>query len=480
MSPANQMPRADAAAPNVPAGPVGAPPPGATSNLSARLDEKVSQHGKRAMVVAGIFVALILGGLLVDSIVNPPKPVAAKVETPPAKPTTEDPFADFEAKQRAEMARMDEERRKLAKQRAAVVPELPASAPPRTPEQELRELARLEDLKRGLGALKSPDMVAASARRNDSRGDARVDGRSGAARQGGQGEPSSNASQAESTLAQLKEAIGRARAGGAGGPGAAGAVPVKARAGDELTGPFARDLKGSEASGTVVGQAATARGENGEGRRRGEYLLPVGSVLSAVLDMEVSSDWEGRWRAMLTRDVYDAAQDVILLPKGTRVLGTTAKIAPVNEAINERMALAARWAVLPNGARIDLSRTGTLDQGGIAAIAGDVNRHFLATLAGVAAYGVIGGVGAVTTLRNIGTSDNNAQVSIGASAGSVVAGGLVDIGRRVAGRYLNLVPTVTLKPGTAMTIFLDDEMYLLPWAPVDETFSAMSSRTSGR
>ncbi len=43
-----------------------------------------------------------------------------------------------------------------------------------------------------------------------------------------------------------------------------------------------------------------------------------------------------------------------------------------------------------------------------------------------------------------------------------------DVGKRVASRYLNLVPTITIQPGTPINIFLDDEMYLQPWAPIDE------------
>lgn len=437
--------------------------PSTSANVKAKTDEKVAEHGKRAMLVACIFMALVVGGLLVDSIFTTRKPVVAPKVEERAASTNADPFADFEAKQRDEMARLEAERKRKAKQQAVASPELAASAPPRTPEQELRELARLEDIKRALGALKSPDMIATSSKRND--------GRSGA---GADAAPVGGTSQAEATLAQLKQAIGRARAGGGGGSGGG-----SARGSDESSASFSRDMQGSDASAAVVGQAATARRERGEGQRRGEMLLPVGSVLSAVLDLEVSSDWEGRWRAMLTRDVYDATREFILLPKGTRILGTTTKSKPVNEAINERMALAARWAVLPNGARIDLSRTGTLDASGVGGLEGDVNRHFLAQLGGVAAYGVIGGIGAVAAVRAAGGKDA-AQVSLGNTAGAEVAGGLVEIGKRVAARYLNLVPTIIVKPGTAMTIFLDDELYLLPWAPVDDSFSASSMRTSSR
>jgi len=181
---------------------------------------------------------------------------------------------------------------------------------------------------------------------------------------------------------------------------------------------------------------------------------------------------------MVTRDIYDLSQEVILIPKGTRVLGTAARPKPVNEAINERMALAAQWLVLPNGARIDLSRTAALDGAGIAAIEGDVNRHFLATLGGVVAYGVIAGWGAREAVKSV---DSNPVASVavvplgGRTAGAEIALGLADIGKRVASRYLNLVPTITIRPGTPMNIFLDDEMYLSAWAPIDEFAPAVAT-----
>jgi type IV secretory pathway VirB10-like protein len=161
------------------------------------------------------------------------------------------------------------------------------------------------------------------------------------------------------------------------------------------------------------------------------------------------------------------------------VLGTSVRPKLVNEAINERMGLAAQWLVLPNGARIDLTRSAMLDAGGVAAIDGDVNRHVLATLGGVVAYGVIGGWGAVEAAKR--TDQNNAATAVGLlsgqrSAGAEIAQGLADIGKRVAARYLNLVPTITLRPGTPMNVFLDDEMVLQAWAPIDEFAPAVAQR----
>jgi type IV secretory pathway VirB10-like protein len=461
-------PQPDAARPAPAPAPAAAPAANAAAAPS-KPDEKSAQHGKRAVMVAAALCCLVVGGLLVDSLLSARKPPE---EPPPeeVKARTErDPFDDFEAKQRAELARLENERRKrnvVAQTEAASVA---ASAAALTPEQELYRAARLEDLKRALAAVQSPGMITtgspagATVRTAQAgpRAAAPTGDMAGASGAGGE-------SRSEATLAKLRQAVERARGGGGGG-----AMPTG----------FSRDLHGAQASSAVVGQSASARRGAGERMaREGEYLLPVGSVLSGVLDMEISSDWEGRWRAMLLRDVYDVTQTVILLPKGTRILGTTARAKPVNEAINERMALAANWLVLPNGARIDLSRSGTLDAAGIGGIEGDVNRHFLATLGGVVAYGVIGGLGAAAAVNGIDGQIDPGAISLGRTAGAEIAAGLVGIGQRVASRYLNLVPTINIQPGTPITIFLDDEMYLSPWAPVDEVLPAnlATTRTARR
>lgn len=429
-------------------------------------DEQVSQHGKRAVLVAAILGGLVVGGLLVDALRGP-----SKAATPPPAPEAktavpQDPFVDFEAKQKLEAARLESERQKklAAKQReeAQQQREAQAEAGPqpvatvRSAEQEAREAARLEDLKRSLSALHSQSMVVENSRAKNSGVSGAVAGAvtstanslTGGATRSAAAPAADGSRGAESVMTKLRQAIDRVRGG------------------------YARDLSGAEAAQAVVGQSATARRERGEpAQREGEYLVPVGTVMAAVLDMEINSDWEGRWRAMITRDVYDLAQDVILIPKGTRVLGTSARPRPVNEAINERMALVAQWLVLPNGARIDLTRSSMLDSAGVAAIEGDVNRHFLATLGGVVAYGVIGGWGAAQAAKASRDDLGAASIyglSTGRSAGAEIAQGLSDIGKRVASRYLNLVPTITVKPGTSMNIFLDDEMYLNAWAPIDE------------
>ena len=42
-------------------------------------------------------------------------------------------------------------------------------------------------------------------------------------------------------------------------------------------------------------------------------------------------------------------------------------------------------------------------------------------------------------------------------------------GREFANKYLNVVPTITVPAGTPMKIFIEDDIYVRPWARVDDT-----------
>ncbi len=216
----------------------------------------------------------------------------------------------------------------------------------------------------------------------------------------------------------------------------------------------------------VVGEVVSSRRQRdpyNAGPQPGEVRVPVATVLSAVMVDDVISDYDGNWRALLTHDVYDVAREHILMPKGTKITGRTVRVSKVNEILQNRMAFGVTWAVLPDGKRIDMRRTATTDVAGVAALQGAVDRHILAQLGGIAAYAVLG----------LGPSFST---SVGAEAQSSqdvalqeFTSGSRDMGRRFALKYLNVVPTITIRSGTPMRIFIEDELFIRPWGRVDDT-----------
>jgi len=238
-------------------------------------EEQSSQHGKRAVIVAAVLGALVVGGLLVDSLRTPSKAQAAAQDTARA-PVPQDPFVDFEAKQKMEAARLDSERqKKLAEEKAekarrdaaraeglrdTATTGTAAAPATRNLEDEAREKARIDDLTHALAAVRSHEMVVATAR-DRAGGDAKsAPAGAGTASLRNVADSDSAKGAGDSTLARLRQAIDRVR-GGANASGTAGADGVR----------FVRDLRGPEASAAVVGQSASSRRERGEPQRPGEY-----------------------------------------------------------------------------------------------------------------------------------------------------------------------------------------------------------------
>ena len=186
----------------------------------------------------------------------------------------------------------------------------------------------------------------------------------------------------------------------------------------------------------------------------GQKLIPTGTVIGAVLDQELMSDYIGPFRALVTHDVYDVSGSYIIMPKGSRVIGRSLRVTNVNEPIQARMGLVVRWLILPNGKRISFEkRVAALDQAGVPAIKDKVNYHFFAQFLGVAAYAVLA---SSTSYQGSGIAkDTDFEGQLGQSLREQYA--------PLAAKYLNLVPTITLGKGTPLKIFIEDDIYAFPW-----------------
>lgn len=193
---------------------------------------------------------------------------------------------------------------------------------------------------------------------------------------------------------------------------------------------------------------------------QGQKLLSMATVIDAVLDQDVVSDYVGRVRMRIAKDVYDITDSYILIPKGCKVIGTCLRISNINEPIQARMGLTANWAILPDGKRISFEKSNVLDRAGIHAIKDKVNRHFLAQFMGVMAYVALAGESSYE-----GSGANNDQTYEG-EVGAVLRQQFANI----ASKYLSLVPTITLRSGTPIKIFLEDDLYVYPYKSVFDKF----------
>lgn len=468
----------------------------------AAADESPTSHKKKGQFVALGLVVLVVLGLIVQSIANmrardnriakadaaDKAPATAANETPANASGRLTEFAD---KQAAAAAESNEEAKKAgrADRQNTLLERLNGTDGPASPTEDkakqtvgdiqdafyISERKRVLDAGRGkLGGTGSSDsgQGRAAPAQSNSKELALVD------------QKIAELSAAPSQIDQRRQVLlDRAAAAGIVLP-----ADILARAGNRSGAPTAVAMLGAPAGSptglavpagvTSQGQAIQSSQQNqsfGElasnrvardpanaGPKPGEMILPTGSIVSLISDMEMISDYAGNWWGLIQRPVYDITQEYVLLPAGTKVTGKSMRATGVNESIQNRMGSIPMWAIRPDGKRLDFRRASAMDSTGVAALKGEVDRHFLAQFLGVGAYAIIG-LG--PSMNSYGAEPNSSRDEFVKEA----TGKGRDIGRSFAEKFLNIVPTQKIPPGTPIKLFIEDDIFITPWESAYES-----------
>ena len=180
-----------------------------------------------------------------------------------------------------------------------------------------------------------------------------------------------------------------------------------------------------------------------------------GSVLSAVLVTQLSGDFAGPVLAQVAIPFYSADRQRILIPRGARILGTA---QPVRDQDQSRLAVGFHRLVWPDGRWVDLSFHG-LNAVGEGALRDQVNRHYVSMFAAAGAVGVISGL----TLQGA-----NPYAGGGAGFQAGVSQGLGQSASQMLDRFLNRLPTITIRTGHRLRIWLTADVLVPRPAPHPE------------
>jgi len=187
----------------------------------------------------------------------------------------------------------------------------------------------------------------------------------------------------------------------------------------------------------------------------GKIKLNTGTEILTTLTKKAISDYSNSsLKAIVNRDVYDIERRYVVIPKGTEITIGILRTRNVNEAISNRMAFLVKKGILPNGNEIDFSKSASAaDREGVGALEDKTDYHLMAQFFGVAAYALVG-----TSTSRSGTGDDQSSY-----AGDVGEGAREQTAP-LAQKYLNIVPTQTIRPGQSFQIVLESEMYIEPWS----------------
>ena len=170
-----------------------------------------------------------------------------------------------------------------------------------------------------------------------------------------------------------------------------------------------------------------------------------GSFLEGVLLTQLTGDFPGPVLAMVSVPFYSADRQRILIPRGARVVGTARAVQDPDQS---RLAVAFHRLLLPDGSWIDLEFTG-LNQAGEGALQDEVDRHYFSTFAAAGAIGVVSG------LALAGGSPFGLRAGVGQGLGQSATS--------VLDRFLNRLPTITIRAGHRLRIWFTSDV-LVPRA----------------
>ncbi len=170
-----------------------------------------------------------------------------------------------------------------------------------------------------------------------------------------------------------------------------------------------------------------------------------GSFLEAVLLTQLTGDFPGPVLAMVSVPFYSADRQRVLIPRGARVVGTARAVQDPDQS---RLAVAFHRLIMPDRSWIDLEFTG-LNQAGEGALQDQVDRHYFSTFAAAGAVGVVSG------LALAGGSPFGLRAGVGQGLGQSATS--------VLDRFLNRLPTLTIRAGHRLRIWFTSDV-LVPRA----------------
>ena len=187
----------------------------------------------------------------------------------------------------------------------------------------------------------------------------------------------------------------------------------------------------------------------------GSERIYEGSFLEGALITQLSGDFPGPALAQVSVPFYSADRQRILIPRGTRAIGTAQAVTNRDQT---RLAVGFHRLIFPDGRWVSLKFEG-LDQLGTTALKDKVNRHYLQMFAAAGAVGILSGL----TLQGSNPYAGGLQ-GFRAGAGQ----GFGQAATQIMQRFLNRLPTITIRAGHRLRIWFTADV-LIPAETAPQT-----------
>jgi type IV secretion system protein VirB10 len=183
------------------------------------------------------------------------------------------------------------------------------------------------------------------------------------------------------------------------------------------------------------------------------YRIFEGTVLEGVVTNHIDGGFSGPILVMLTTDYYSHDHQQLLMPQGTRLIGT---VQSVGNAQQRKMFVTFHRAVCPDGFSLDFDKYIGLDPLGTTGLATKVDHGYLMAFGAAAAIGGLGGLAQIG--NNSSVLDPSTQIRNGISEQTSAEG------EQVLNHFLNRLPVITLKEGSRARVYVGRDILIPSYA----------------
>ena len=184
------------------------------------------------------------------------------------------------------------------------------------------------------------------------------------------------------------------------------------------------------------------------------YVLFEGTILETVLINRLDGGFTGPVECLLSTDVHSGDRQHLLVPAGSKLLGETRKVDTFGQT---RLAVVFHRLLMPDGYSVNLDQFKGLNQIGDTGLRDQVNNHYLRI------FGVSLAIGALGAIAEGGTAG-----SLNASSSDLMRQGFAQStaqsSAQILDKFLNVMPTVTIREGHRVKVYLSADLALPDYA----------------
>ena len=183
------------------------------------------------------------------------------------------------------------------------------------------------------------------------------------------------------------------------------------------------------------------------------YRIFEGTVLEGVVTNHIDGGLNGPILVILTTDYYSHDHQQLLMPQGTRLIGT---VQSVGSAQQRKMFVTFHRAVCPDGFSLDFAKYIGLDPIGTTGLATKVDHGYFQAFAAATAIGGIGG------LAQIG--NNGSVLNPSTEIRNGISEQMASEGEQILNHFLNRLPVITLKEGSRARVYVGRDILIPSYA----------------